>query len=165
MENLPKRPTWNDEMLDELSTVVGKLVFDWCDDDTDLEDCVESAKKVLEFNSNSNGYELAKEFEDEGFSSDSELVDILDGVWYEKHKIIEKAVKDWVSINNLKLEYEVGDKVIAKFHKSQGGDIECEVVQLYPETMQYGLWHENHSSPKGKGHVIVEFERVSKLGS
>jgi hypothetical protein len=70
------RPTWNDEMVKELAQIVGKQVNEWCNDETPLEDCIETAEKVLKWHSNDNGYELAKEFEDEGFSSDSELVTV-----------------------------------------------------------------------------------------
>ncbi len=163
MENLTQRPVWNRVMLEKLSLVVGGLIFDWCTDDISLEDCIESSKKVLEFNSNSNGYELAKEFEDEGFSPDSELVDILDSVWYEKHKIQEGFEKQWVSENALKLDYVVGQKVVAELTRL--GEVECEIMALYPETMEYGLWHENHSCEKGKGHTIIGCENILKLVS
>jgi len=152
------RPTWNDEMKKELAQIVGKQVNEWCNDETSLEDCIETSEKILQWHSNDDGYELAKEFEDEGFASDSELVEILDSGFYDRIKVQETFIKKWVLENNLKLEFAEGQKVIAKL--SSKGDVECEIVKLYPETMQYGIWYEGQGSEKGKGHSIVNFENV-----
>lgn len=38
--------------------------------------------------------------------------------------------------------------------------VEGEIVKLYPETMQYGFWHEGQGCEKGKGHTYVNFENV-----
>jgi hypothetical protein len=152
------RPTWNEEMVKELAQIVGKQVNEWCNDETPLEDCIETAEKVLQWHSNDTGYELAKEFEDEGFSPDSELVEILDSASYDRSKVQETFVKKWVAENGLKLELIEGQKVIAKLaHK---GEVEGEIVKLYPETMQYGFWHENQGREKGKGHTYINFENV-----
>jgi len=163
MENstITNRPTWGEEMKKDLAKIVGKLVNEWCQNETSLEECIESSEKVLEYNSNDNGYELAKEFEDEGFSPDSELVEILDCVSYEKSKVQEAFIKKWVADNNLKLELSIGQRVVANFVRK--GQFECEIVKLYPETMQYGLWYESIGYEKGKGHAIVNFESIVSI--
>lgn len=152
------RPTWNDEMVKELAQIVGKQVNDWCNYETPLEDCIEKAEKILKWQSNDNGYELSKEFEYEGFSPDIELVEILDSVSYEKSKVQGTFIKKWVSKNGLKLDLVEGQKVIAKIVRK--GEVEGEIVKLYPETMQYGFWHEGQGCEKGKGHTYVNFEDV-----
>lgn len=152
------RPTWNDEMVKELAQIVGKQVNEWCNDETSLEDCIETAEKILKWHSNDNGYELAKEFEDEGFSPDSELVEILDSVSYDRSKVQETFIKKWVTKNNLKLELTEGQKVIANLVRK--GEVEGEIVKLYPETMQYGFWYDGQGSAKGKGHTYVNFENI-----
>lgn len=152
------RPTWNDEMVKELAQIVGKQVNEWCSDETPLEDCIETAEKILQWHSNDNGYELAKEFEDEGFSPDSELVEILDSVSYDRSKVQETFIKKWVIENSLKLELVEGQKVIAKLVRK--GEVEGEIVKLYPETMQYGFWYDGQGSAKGKGHTYVNFENI-----
>ena len=152
------RPTWNDEMKKELAQIVGKQVNEWCNDETPLEDCIETAEKILQWYRDGNGYELAKEFEDEGFSPDSELVEILESVSYDRIKVQETFIEKWVAENNLKLDLVEGQKVIPKMGRK--GEVECEIVKLYPETMQYGLWYEGQGSKKGKGHSIVNFENV-----
>jgi len=157
-----KRPTWNDEMKKELAKIVGKQVHEWCkQDDTPLEDCIETAEKILEYHSNDNGYELAKEFEDEGYSPDSELVEILDSVSYDKSEVQKTFIKKWVADNNLKLELVEGQKVVAKLYLK--GEFEGEIVKLYPETMQYGFWHEGQSYGKGQGHTYVNFENIVRV--
>ena len=152
------RPTWNNEMLKELAKIVGEQVNEWCNDETSLEDCIEIAEKVLQWHSNDNGYELAKEFEDEGFSPDTQLVEILDGVSYDKMKVKESFIKKWVIENNLTLELTEGQKVIAKLARK--GEVEGEIVELYPETMQYGFWYEGIGREKGKFHTYVNSENV-----
>lgn len=152
------RPTWNDEMVKELAQIVGKQVNEWCRDETLLEDCIEIAEKIIQWHGNDNGYELAKEFEDEGFSPDSELVEILDSVSYHKTEVQETFIKKWVAENNLKLELIEGQKVIAKLIRK--GEVEGEIVKLYPETMHYGFWHTGQGCEKGKGHTYVNFENI-----
>src|SRR5690606_24314515 len=144
------RPTWNDEMVKELAQIVGKQVNEWCNDETPLEDCIEIAEKILKWHSNDNGYELAKEFEDEGFSPDSELVEILDSVSYDRRKVEESFIKKCVGENYLTLKFVEGQKLIAKLGGK--GEVEVEIVKLYAETRPYGFWQERQRSEKGKGH-------------
>jgi hypothetical protein len=155
------RPTWNDEMTKELAQIVGKQVNEWCQNETDLEDCIETSEKILNWCRNDNGYELAKRFEDEGFSPDSELVDILDSVSHDSHTVRENAVKKWVAKNELELKYEIGQNVLASLVRM--GHLECEIVALYPETLQYGLWDKSMSYAKGSGHRIVNEEDIINL--
>ena len=159
MENkITIRPIWNQEMIKELAKIVGNQVNEWCNDETPLEDCIETSEKILQWHSYDNGYEIAKEFEGEGFSPDMELVEILDDVSYDRTKVHETFIKKWVADNNLKLELGVGQKVIVKLIRN--GDVEGEIVKLYPETMQYGFWHEGQGCEKGKGHTYINFENI-----
>lgn len=159
MEAKLEKPNWNDDMAKELADIVGKMLIEW-DSSLDLEECVEDAYDILEYYYNEDGYNLAKEFEDKGYDSDSNLVDILDGVSYEKHNIKKKYLEQWVSDNSVKLDYEIGDIVECNLIKH--GKVECEVVKLYPETAEYGLWFDGLGYEKGKGHRIVSFEKINK---
>jgi hypothetical protein len=145
-------------MLQELAETIGQEVNEWCNDETPLEECIETSKKILEWRHSDNGYELAREFEDEGFQPDAELVEILEGVAYQKHQIVDDFVKKWVVDNDLKLNLNEGQKVIVKFFRQ--GEVEGEIVKLYPKTMQYGFWHVNHAYPKEKGHLIIDAEEI-----
>lgn len=159
--NKSVRPTWNDEMTKELAQVVGEQLNEWCNNETDLEDCIETSEHILSWCRNDNGYEIARRFEDEGFSPDAELVDILDSVSMECYSITEKAVKKWVAENNLKLKYEIGQNVLAKLVRM--GDVECEIVAVYPDKLQYGLWNQSMHDVKGKGHRVVNEEDIINL--
>lgn len=152
------RPTWSSEMEKELAEIVGKELNNWCNNETPLENCIESSEKVLKWHLNDNGYKLAKEFEDEGFTPDAELVEVLDSVSYDTIKIREKHIKQWVADNQIILDLQEGQTVIAKLVRK--GEVECEIVKLYPETAQYGLWYEGIGYEKGKGHTIVNYENV-----
>lgn len=154
------RPTWNLEMVKELAKIVGKKVNEWCNDEKPLEDCIETAQKVLQRHSNDSGNTLGMEFENEGFSPDTELAEILDNVFFDRIKVQEKFVKKWVAENDLKLELVEGQNVIAKLFQ---GEVEGEIVKMYPETMQYGFWHEGQGCEKCKGHIIVNFENVHPI--
>jgi hypothetical protein len=155
---IPPRPTWNDEMNKELAKYTGEILNKWCNNNVDLEECIEYAEDVLKWHKNDDGYTLAKEFEDKGFSPDSQLVDELDCVSYESIQILERHNKKWVAENNLKLVFEVGDQVLVKL--SMKGTKECEIMKLYPETMQYVVWYEGQGSIKGTGGTIVNSENV-----
>ena len=89
------RPKWNEEMFKELALYVGKIINKWCNNETPLEDCVESATKVLQWHIHDDGYQIAKELEQEGFNSDSQLVEELDDVFHEKNSILERHIKQW----------------------------------------------------------------------
>ncbi len=69
-----ERPKFNDEMRKELAQIVGKIVFEWCNGDTELETCIEDAEEILRYRYNVDGYTLAKEFDDKGYYPDASLV-------------------------------------------------------------------------------------------
>ena len=161
-EQILNRPKWNDEMTKELSVIIGKKVNEWCKNETDLEDCIETCEIIFKWSRHDNGYELAKRFEDEGFSPDVELVEILDDyVSHSVNKIKENHIRSWVKDNNLKLKYEVGQFVSAKtFFR---GEINGEIMKVYPDTLQYGIWYESMGYSKGNGHTIIDEENIINL--
>ena len=157
------RPVWNEEMRKELSVIVGNMVFNWSGNDSEeLDDLIEYAEGILTYHINDNGYELAKEFEEVTYCSpDSELVEILDGIHVHIRSIEQKHVKKWVSDNNLKLEYSIGQTVLANLGRN--GEVVCEIMNFYPETMQYGVWFSEIGHEKGKASRYVNAEDVLKL--
>ena len=159
METKLERPNWNDDMTKELADIVVEMLIEWYST-LDLEDCVEDAYDILVYYYNEDGYNLAREFEDKGYDSDSNLVDILDGVSHEKYNIGKKYLEQWVSDNNVKLDYEIGDIVVCNFIKH--GEVECEVVKLYPESAEYGLWFDGLGYERDKGHRIVSFDKINR---
>ena len=152
------RPVYNDAMAVLLAEKVGGIVFKWCEKETPLEDCIESAKKVLRFGSNDDGYELAKSFEDEGYAPNADLVELLDGVWYEKSQILSDAIKAWVVEDIIQPELTVGAKVKATI----GGKlVDGEIVVVDIDRAQYGVWVASEGKEKGKHHYCVDYEKVN----
>lgn len=160
------RPVWGDKIRKELAEIVGGEVYMWDGGLVDsLERCIGYIYKLLERHPNDDGYRLARGLEcDEGFTPDTELVNILDCVQYKKYELIGKAVKEWVKEYALTLDFEVGQKVLATVNRrGKVKTSEFEVVKLYPETMQYGLWNESLGYSEREGCLLVEFEKVTSL--
>ena len=151
-----ERPKFNDEMRKELAQIVGKIVFDWCNGETELEQCIEDSEEVLRFNHDENGYALAKEFDDKGYSPDAMLVDELDRVSYEASAILKTHIEKWVKDNDLTLDIEIGTEV--QYNEWKGVKV-GKVVKLYPETMQYGVRTPDQSETS---HYIINFEKVTR---
>jgi hypothetical protein len=80
----------NQQILDALAITFGEKVFDWCDGETLLEDCICDCMGIFRDSIDWDGYKLAKEFERKGYSPDAELVEILDGVGAEKAILLKK---------------------------------------------------------------------------
>lgn len=150
------RPKWNDVMTKELAQKMGKIVFDWCNDDTELSDCVEYSEEILKYNHDEDGYKLAKELEDKGFSPDVMLVDELDCVSNMGSVILKNHIQKWVIDNSLKLEIKMNTEV----HYNEWKDRikPGKIVKLYPETLQYGVRTPEQSET---AHYIVNAEKVT----
>jgi hypothetical protein len=160
METKIKRPTFDENMLAELAEHVGSIINEHCTY-KDHFDCVEDAKTVLEWNYNSDGYGLAKEFENKGYEGSTELANDLDCVSSEYDNILNKAVRNWVKENDIKLDLMMGTKVIIDAWRKNNE--EGEIVALYPETAQYGVWVESINKPKGKSHYLINFEKIKSV--
>lgn len=78
-----------------------------------------SAWKVLEDNSEMDGFQLAKDFEDRGgWVGDSELVDVLEGWHSAMYNAHDTLRKQWRTENNIQPKLKVGDTVT--FDKNNG---------------------------------------------
>lgn len=144
-------------MRKELAQIMGKMVFDWCNGDTELEQCIEDSEEVLKFNHDENGYTLAKELDDKGYSPDAMLVDELDCISNEKSVIEKKYIEQWVKDNNLTLDIEIGTEV--KYNELKDRYKIGKVVKLYPETLEYGVRTPDQSETS---HYIVKSEKVTR---
>ncbi len=128
------RPIFNASMRAELAKTLGQEIYDWCNGETDLEDCIEDCDYILQHNSNDNGFELAKEFDDKGYSPDLQLVEILDGVDSSIRDLVREAVKQWVIDDNIKPQFEMDTTVMVKYGFKK---VEGIITGHYPETAEY----------------------------
>lgn len=156
-----ERPTFDESMVAELAESVGVILMDH-HDYNNLAQCIEDAKSVLEWNWNDDGYELAKEFENKGYKGSTSLVDDLDCISPNAGDILKKAIEKWVKESDIKLELNIGQLVV--FDAYRKNNEEGEIVKLYPETAQYGVWCESLNRPKGKSHLRVNFEKIKSVG-
>lgn len=154
-----ERPTFDESMVSELAKSVGEIVKEH-HNYNELEDCIKDAEDVLEWNYNSDGFELAKEFENKGYKGSTSLVDDLDCVSSNAGDILKKSIKNWVKENDIKLELPVGSLIVFDARRKNNED--GEIVKLYPETAQYGVWCESLNQPKGNTHYMVNFEKIKK---
>ncbi len=155
-----KRPTFNDEMLLELAQYFGKELFDWQGEIGNLEECIEDCKKIFRY-SVSDGYELARDFEREGYDSDEQLVDILSSVNHELSSILDKAVKKWVIDNDIKPELSIGTEVRVKYgFKSVDG-----IINGYrKEHAQYAVCVPSQGMTMDGGRsLLVKYENAIAL--
>jgi len=127
------RPYFNDEMLSELAKNIGKEIFEWCDGETSLDDCIADCKEIFDLNMRDNGYEFAKDFEDKGYSPDAELVEILDSVCYKKYQLVKSAVKKWVIEDKIEPEFEIGTTIITNWED----EVEGIVTGYNKDTAEY----------------------------
>lgn len=154
------RPTWGETMINELAEIMAVKINRWCNDETDLDDCREVGKKVFRHSYNDDGYELAKDFEREGFSPDLELVEILDCASYEGTEILRNHIKEWVKSENIKADLSIGDNV--RFLRGRT-PVFGEIVKLYEDTAMYGIYVESEGHIKGQSCTLIDFEKVTKI--
>lgn len=128
-----ERPKFNEQMCKELAIIVAGIL----DADTDDEEAMAAIAKVLERHHADNGYELAKEFEDEGYDMDVSSVDDLDFVSDHARDILKKHIKEWVSANSITLNLSVGAGVELK-NKIRGQQYGV-IAKLVTDTAQYGV--------------------------
>jgi len=155
------RPTSKSvEIKQKLAEVIGQKVFEWCNEETPLEDCIITSEKILEQSYNEDGYQLAKYFEDDGFGSDSELVGILDSIWWERDKILNEHIKKWVKEDNIQPQLNIGDKVKYKRRKEE---VIAEIARIDKDVAQYLTYIEGIGQIKGKSGHIINFEDCEKI--
>lgn len=155
-----KRPTdLNPAQLLKLSISTAELIVK-TQRYGDLESCIEDCKAILEDHWDDDGYQLAKRFEDKHYDITTMLVEELDVVSHDANDLLKKSVKEWVIANDVKLSLSVGDKVI--FDAWRKNNETGEIMKLYPETAQYGVWCESLEKPKGSTHYMINFEKIKE---
>ena len=132
--NRPKRN--NEEIMSETAKVIAKKVLSWTRQDYFTEeDVIDALCKVLPFSD--DGYELAKEMEDEGFDADSELVSIMEGASWELDRQHRKAVKQWVKDNDIRPKLKEGDEIHIQVRQRDRTKYDAIIAEVREETAEY----------------------------
>lgn len=155
-----KRPTFNDEMRLELAKIIGKEVYDWCNGDTDLEDCINDCNDVFRLET-SNAFEMAKDLERKGYSPDAELVEIMDGVYYEQSRLVEKAVKQWVIDNDIQPPIKGQARVMVKYGWNK---VEGIIVGVYADRALYKVCIPSEGmTVDGDRSALIKYEDATEI--
>lgn len=155
------RPVFNDEIRLELAKQIGKEIFEWCNGETPLEDCVSDCNDIFKWHVSENGYVLAKEFEDRWYSPDANLVEILDSVWSEQNELIRQAVKKWVIEDDIKPQFEIGKSVIVQYGLKK---VEGIITDIYSETAEYIVAISEGMTPlDGSIRAIIKYENAELI--
>lgn len=157
-----QRPMFDESMLEILAKQVGEILHNH-HPYISLGNCITDAKDVLEDDYYEDGYKLTREFERQRYEGSSSLVEDLDSVAGDADDLVQAAVKKWVKENDIKLDLKVGDKIV--FDAWRKNNEEGEIMKLYPETAQYGIWCESIGTPKGSKHYAVNFEKIKEVKS
>jgi hypothetical protein len=160
------RPNYHDEKVKEkvakeVSQELGKEVFEWCDKETPLEQCISDTEAILiKCGSSEDGYGLAKEFEDEGYSPDSALVEILDSTDHYIRNAVDRLVKEWVFNNNIKPTLDISPDVT--YSVRYGSKIHDGIlVSAYTDEAKYGVKIPAAGIPvNGKSSALIKYEDV-----
>ena len=156
------RPTIKDINYNETIDEISLEIYNWCNEETELETIKEDLIDISNSNYNEDGYTLAKEFDYKGYSSDSELVEILDGISYSMHVEYDKYIKKWVIENNILPKKNIGDIVdVCYRNKKYIG----EIIKIYKEDAKYGIFIESEGfvrTGSGTHNTLIKYEDIEK---
>ena len=147
--NRPK--PYSTEIITEAAKEYVKKLEHWNEDPDRLEESLIGA-----FNADLDTFAIAKRLDYDGFDIDEQKYNDLYEAYHIVNEIAKRVLKQWVIDEGVKLELPIGTKITAKNLESP----ECEIVQVYPETAEYGVWWEGYRVPKGKGHRIIKCEDI-----
>lgn len=102
------RPIFNDDMLRKLAIFTADIL-DGVDSDDEEE--METISEILKRHKHDDGYELAKQFDDEGYNIDVSIVCDLDRVSDYARELVRDAIKEWVISDDIKPKIAVGTRV------------------------------------------------------
>lgn len=152
-----ERPRWltPEQRKEALASVVDQF-RDYGKPEEVLNDLV----SCTTFESNLDGYKLARELERLGWEADAGLVDTLDGLYWPLTKRLTKAVEDWVHENGIVPQHQVGEIVT---FKDKGKSIKGEIIQVDESSAIYYLFCESLGHVRegvGVHSRLIPFEEV-----
>lgn len=161
-----KRPSIDNINFDEAYNEMAEEILDWLKDpNCTTEEIVSDLKENFQPYEleNSDGYELAKEFESNyGYDADTELVNIMDGFSHIIYTACKKAERKWVQDCRITPKYSIGDKV----HVSHKAKIyEGEIADIKNDLAEYVIYVQDLGHVKegvGTHGLIKRFEDIEE---
>lgn len=129
----------------------------------------DSAREILDNAGwQDDGYELARDFDRNGWCPDSELVDILDDYPAFIHRAHNEMVAEWVKQDSIKPQLTVGTMVSFTY---RGTPTVGEITAVYEDRAEYSVFVESlghkRAATKECGSctlgVLVKYEECTKL--
>lgn len=156
-----KRPCERDpEIIAAAVEESRKEIEGWLAEDTDLDDWEEVKSDVCAaVRSSSDGYARAQFLDSKGWSPDSALVEIMDGIscW----SAVRDATIKWVAENKIAAAHAVGDRI--NLHrgytlsgKPSGGISTGTITDIRADTAEYLVLIDGE--PEAGGRSIIRFE-------
>lgn len=107
-----------------------------------------------------DGYCICKALQENGlWDPDSSLVDMFNNVCFTAANVHRNMVEEWVKANDIKPMLEVGDRVQYPCHS---GTVQGTISKI---DIQQATYYIKDDDEQGHTRTIIEFERVTKLGS
>jgi hypothetical protein len=158
-----ERPTGpTEKQLEAMYAQIAQELIDDGYSEDDLATITEDIKNLYPFNQ--NGYELAKELEDNGCASyefNAEFVEWLDWVCLRPLEIKSKNILDWVKAHNPQPKFAIGTKlyVMERLSLLLNKDQPVYIVGIDEQQACYVI----HMSPTQTMGSLIAYERVESL--
>jgi hypothetical protein len=135
LENLvgrlfPDVKNWLEEAGEVFSDDLEQDLFD------ELVDLLEKTYTANDARCGWDGYVLARELEERGWTPDGELVAILHDAEALAYSSLREEVVRWVAMNGLVPSHKVGEPIRVHTHTNEP-DLMGQVAIVHPETMEY----------------------------
>lgn len=151
----PKFPTEGDPAV---RTAAAKSMWPrvrkWLEESGDdhAEEAEDEFLKIMARNFVSDGYELAKDCEDLGWSPDADLVEILDHFGMDLHHACKAAREEWVRTTNWTPAFKIGDKVEFKLRLQWVAGV---ITDVKATEGTYTINQNLSALPKVGGYIIA----------
>lgn len=173
MSEISKRP--KDTDFHALAEELYPQVKDWLmgggpfNEAEEKEYVLDQLADALDSSCGLDGYQIARHLDqDHSWDEiDANLVDILDGAAGYQHRAKQKAIKEWVKVNNITCRFNIGDIVSFKVRNFGSDNKETgEITRINAEDATYVIYceHRGHKREGNGSHgLIINDEDVVEL--
>ena len=99
------------DIVEQIADDFGRKLCNWANEPDRLEEHKAYVRETLLRSTETDGYALAKNMDNDGWLPDAELVEILNDLQSAKKRIYYNNLIQWASINQIKPSFNIGDRV------------------------------------------------------
>ena len=129
--NLP-RPGW-EQLKEKYWKAITENIFEnWCESTDDKFDLYTTVCEVFTYEGdlNRDGFDLAKKFDNKGYSANAALVDVLDNISFCTDNIKTKGIAQWVDASEMEPLLKEGQEVKMPAHYKEGPFFICLITEV-----------------------------------